>query len=211
MRPGSIVFVALLAGCSEYDFGSDVLADLDAVDTAGGAAGDDTAAGDTGDTVDTSVPEQTDTAPPPDQTEDPCYQSDHGYDVNPAARLFVDDGNTPIRVIFTASDSSYNDELGLEFPWAQALGVGGETAPGTAYLVGMVAEGTELTFGIQVRNTGDHFQSGPATRNADGVTHVAMTYAGQCAWTIGFEDLWGGGDQDYNDVELRIEGQLHVE
>ena len=114
-------------------------------------------------------------------------------------------------VTFAASDSSYNDELFLEVPWSQALGVGGETAPGTVYTVGTIANGTEMTFGINVRNTGDHFQSGPATRNADGVTHVAMTYAGQCAWTIGFEDLWGGGDQDYNDVELTIKGRLHVE
>lgn len=210
MRPGSIASFLFLVGCTEYDFGSGALDELTAGDTAGDAAADDTAPADTGDSADTAVDEQTDTAPPPDEHDDPCFQDDHGYDVSPAARLIVDDA-TPIVVTFAASDSAYNDELWLEVPWLQALGVGGETAPGTMYAVGAVAEGTELTFGINVRNTGDHFQSGPASRNADGVTHVAVTYAGQCTWTIGFEDLWGGGDQDYNDVELRIEGRLHVE
>lgn len=206
MRPESMFLIALLAGCSEYDLGAGALEGLEPTDTASYAAADDatpTGGEDTG--SDTGVP---DTG---QDGEDPCYQDDHAYDVSPAARLIVDDANAPITVTFTASDSAYNDELWLEFPWLQALGVGGETAPGTTYAVGTIAADTELTFGINVRNTGDHFQSGPASRNADGVTHVAVTYAGQCAWTIGFEDLWGGGDQDYNDVELLIEGRLHVE
>ena len=70
---------------------------------------------------------------------------------------------------------------------------------------------TELMFGILVNNTGDHFYQGPGSRNADGVEHIAITYEGGCSWLIGFEDLWGGGDRDFNDVVLRVQGMLRQE
>jgi hypothetical protein len=38
--------------------------------------------------------------------------------------------------------------------------------------------------------------------------HVSLTYEGGCSWLIGFEDLRGGGDLDFNDVVLRVEGLL---
>jgi hypothetical protein len=68
--------------------------------------------------------------------------------------------------------------------------------------------GTELVFATQVVTTGDHWQSGPGTRNRDGVVHGAATYEGGCAWLIGFEDLDGGGDLDYNDIVMEVSGML---
>lgn len=86
-----------------------------------------------------------------------------------------------------------------------------EAAPGTTFDLGAFGPGTELVFGIEVTTTGDHWKSGPAARNADGVVHVAPTYEGNCSWLVGFEDLYGGGDLDFNDVVMRVQGMLRQE
>ena len=97
-----------------------------------------------------------------------------------------------------------------------SLGVGlifnNQTTPvGTNINLGAFAAGTELVFGIRVLNTGDRFYMGPASRNPDNVFHAAVDnglppqfppygvipagYVG-----VGFEDLFGGGDFDLDDL-----------
>src|SRR6266446_7889545 len=74
-----------------------------------------------------------------------------------------------------------------------------------------IAPGSELIFGILVLNTGDTFKMGPGGRNPDGVEHVLVDYAegdgGDIAF-LGFEDLFGGGDHDYNDANFQIVGGI---
>jgi hypothetical protein len=83
--------------------------------------------------------------------------------------------------------------------------------PGSSVNLGSFAVGTELVFAIYVRNTQQTFFMGPGTRNPDGVIHAAVdngvapqfpSYGtvppGSIA--IGFEDLFGGGDLDYDDL-----------
>lgn len=152
-----------------------------------------------------------DTGPPPADTnppEDGCYEPESGYDTNPAARLFTTDATTPVTVTFYLSDTDYDDDLYLDAPATVWLGASHLTPPGTVTSLGPYPVDTELIFGLQVANTGDHWQSGPGARNGDGVIHVAVTYEGGCSWLIGFEDLYGGGDLDYNDVVLRVQGML---
>src|SRR4051812_30017718 len=59
--------------------------------------------------------------------------------------------------------------------------------------------GDELVFGIHVLDTDDLFLMGPASRNADGVAHANVTALGPTTAQVGFEDLFGGGDADYDD------------
>ena len=92
--------------------------------------------------------------------------------------------------------------------WATALADAWTTTVGTGYALGPYPADAEVILGLNVQNTGDHWESGPSDRNADGVAHVAVTYEGGCSWVIGFEDLYGGGDLDYNDVVLRVQGML---
>ncbi len=68
---------------------------------------------------------------------------------------------------------------------------------------------TELVFRLHVRNTGLDFFTGDAARNPDGLPHtLAVTsfdeLAGLYVTDIGFEDLYGGGDEDYNDFAFRL-------
>ena len=77
---------------------------------------------------------------------------------------------------------------------------------GTMVNLGNMLAGMELIFGIHVTNTGHDFLIGPASRNADGLFHAGVTFLPGGVAEIGFEDLWNGGDKDYNDAVIRVRG-----
>lgn len=66
--------------------------------------------------------------------------------------------------------------------------------------------GEELVFGIVVQNTGYTYKMGPASRNPDSVFHAAVKDNGDGSFSVGFEDIYGGGDADYNDNVFKFEG-----
>lgn len=70
--------------------------------------------------------------------------------------------------------------------------------------------GDELVFGIFVTDTSDTFLMGPGSRNADGLEHAAVDALGGGVFIVGFEDLFGGGDLDYDDNVFRFEGGISV-
>jgi uncharacterized protein DUF4114 len=77
-----------------------------------------------------------------------------------------------------------------------------------------IVGGDELVFAILVNNTGDTFVTGPAGNNPDNFAHAFVDYAeGQNSDTaiLGFEDLWNGGDKDFNDAVFRITGGIGLE
>ena len=51
---------------------------------------------------------------------------------------------------------------------------------------------------------------GPAGRNTDGIMHAAVDSIGAGAFTVGFEDLYGGGDRDFDDNVFRFEGGVQA-
>ena len=69
----------------------------------------------------------------------------------------------------------------------------------------------ESLFRLEVLSTGYTYYSGPASRNPDGQIHTAITYIGECRWAVGFEDMHGGGDQDFNDITMIISGNLELQ
>lgn len=119
------------------------------------------------------------------------------------ASVFATGGH--VIATFESNGAGFSNDLLLDTP-ANALGVifnNYATSPGTSIDLGDFAPGTELIFRVHVINTGDNFFAGPAGRNADGVAHAmvddsVLGFPGKTF--IGFEDLWGGGDQDYNDL-----------
>jgi len=69
------------------------------------------------------------------------------------------------------------------------------------------AVGDELVFGIAVAQTASVFFTGPASRNFDNVAHATVDYTSASdVAVLQFEDLWGGGDKDYNDANFLITG-----
>lgn len=211
MRTSSVLLcslpAALLSACSDYVFsgssrnpgGGDTAPDDGSTTT--WTTGDDS-----GPPTDTAPP--ADTGTPPQTSEDPCYEPEDGYDENPSARLFVTDSTAYLTATLEGEDSDYDNEMWVDAPESRFLFRAWVDGYGATRTIGPYADGSELILGIAVTNTGHHWQMGPASRNGDNVVHVSVTYEGACTWRIGFEDLEGGGDQDYNDAVMRISGPL---
>ena len=84
---------------------------------------------------------------------------------------------------------------------------------GEEYHASGFTPGEELFFGIFVQNTGQTFYSGPAGGNPDNTLHVQFFEVSDGVYTIGvgFEDLWEGGDEDYQDLFFQVVEPLRVE
>jgi len=70
--------------------------------------------------------------------------------------------------------------------------------------------GDEFTLGIHVIPTGDYFRMGEGSSNPDGVAHAKANYLYNHLALVEFEDIFGGGDFDYNDVRLQVAGDIGV-
>jgi uncharacterized protein DUF4114 len=107
---------------------------------------------------------------------------------------------------FVGSDAAFDNLLLLASP-PNSDGVifeGHVTPNGTVLNLGMFTAGTELILELS-NQVGGIFFSGPANRNPDNIAHAIVNYdfaPGQIF--IGFEDMLGGGDLDYNDLEFTL-------
>lgn len=125
-------------------------------------------------------------------------------------RMYVgNDGN--VTATFRGGDAAYTSSLFVYSP-SERRGqtiFSSDTAVGTTVNIGSFAAGTELIFGYYVHDTGNTFLTGPAAANADGVAHAQATTTydsslDQYMTMVGMEDLWGGGDADYNDFQFLL-------
>jgi hypothetical protein len=104
-----------------------------------------------------------------------------------------------------------SNDLYLESP-TNSLGLifnNHATPVGTTFNLGTFTAGTELLFRLHAHESGagnlterDYF-TGPATRNPDGIAHAFVDdqYALNSTY-VGFEDVYGGGDLDYDDLKF---------
>lgn len=143
-------------------------------------------------------------------TEGACYDPGTAYDMHPAAGLVVTQDNLDFDIGFLGSSAGYTSELWVWEPERLWVGTGHETPAGTTVSLGALPVGTELQFAIVVTDNGNTYHSGPSSRNEDGFDHAAVTYIGECRWIVGFEDQYGWGDQDFNDIQLSISGPLEL-
>lgn len=112
-----------------------------------------------------------------------------------------------VTATYLGHTAGYTNELYLYLP-VNSNGVifNNHTTPvGTTFDLGTFTAGTELEFAIYVLNTGETFYSGPGIRNPDGLAHVKTDDAivAPEIW-VGFEDLLGGGDMDFDDVQFKF-------
>jgi hypothetical protein len=123
--------------------------------------------------------------------------------------LIADGGLSTIQ--FVRSDAGYDSVLFLSAPDEQGPFFPNHSTPvGTSSNLGSLAGGTKLVFRLHVLSTGDDFFTGAATRNPDGAVHAqASLWAGSLSIPtpgvlVGFEDLFGGGDADFNDFQFVV-------
>jgi len=112
--------------------------------------------------------------------------------------------NEPFVAVFDGGDGAFTSDLYLSAPTTVYLSTLHVTATGSAISLGSIGIGEEWVFSIYVRNTGYTFYSGDPSRNPDGRAHATLFNAAGPCIGIGFEETFGGGDEDYNDVTLRL-------
>ena len=71
---------------------------------------------------------------------------------------------------------------------------------GDTISLGTYNAGDVLNFRLLVHDTGNEFFSGTGTLNPDGLAHTLVEDLGNGITQVGWEDLLGGGDLDYNDL-----------
>ena len=70
--------------------------------------------------------------------------------------------------------------------------------------LGLFTAGSEIIFDLYVFNTDNTFYSGSSANNPDNFVHAGMQDNADGTVIMGFEDLYNGGDKDYNDVIFKV-------
>lgn len=108
--------------------------------------------------------------------------------------------------VLTPLTVGYTSNLSLYEPKNQYIGTNWEV--GKIVNLGNFPRGLELIFGIYVQNSGDTFIMGPGSRNGDGIPHARVNFIAPEIADVGFEDLSGGEDWDFDDNNFRFSGGI---
>jgi hypothetical protein len=115
-----------------------------------------------------------------------------------------------LKVTFKGFSAGHNNELLYvsigDIPVFEVNGGDDPAIDEFVIIPASILSGDELIFKLNVVTTGEVFYTGDAARNADGIHHaeVEELTAGR-KWFVGFEDILGGGDFDYNDMTFEVE------
>ena len=110
-----------------------------------------------------------------------------------------------VTLTYLGFDAAYTNTLWLHSPVRSGpIFVNNTTALGTIFDLGFFPTNTPLEFSIVVTDTGHEFYSGAPASNPDFVAHAMMDFIASGLVNVGFEDLWGGGDKDYNDLRFSV-------
>lgn len=102
------------------------------------------------------------------------------------------------------SDSGYDNRIywsSDNFATRHYLGIDNQTG---TFSVGSFAAGTRIDIGID-NGVGGFFRTGTASQNGDNFQHTRLSQTSS-RMQVGFEDLWGGCDQDFNDAIVNVTG-----
>jgi hypothetical protein len=121
-------------------------------------------------------------------------------------QLFATGGT--VEIVVQPGTAGYTSQLFLLHPDGSRSNVALNTEVGRQVTVGPFAAGQELVFGITPLGGEQSFLMGPGTRNPDGIAHAQLTETGERTFLVGFEDLFGGGDRDYDDTVFQFTGNL---
>ncbi len=123
------------------------------------------------------------------------------------ALLVVEDGH--VQAQFLGSDAGYFNTLylGTSSDWGTGTIFDKNSRINSIVDLGYFEAGTELLFQLYVSNTGLSFFSGDPTRNWDKLPHaeaITSAFGATYITLVGFEDLLGGGDRDYDDFMFSL-------
>lgn len=125
------------------------------------------------------------------------------YNLTPATgKLFVATAGEVI-LTFLSKEAAYSNDLYLQGTTNAVLNNQAAVA-GSQYSLGSFQAGAELVFSMLVNNTGLTYFTGEANTNPDSFIHAAYDITSSQTLNIGFEDLFNGGDRDYNDLVFSL-------
>jgi hypothetical protein len=111
-------------------------------------------------------------------------------------------GKGDVVVDIQASESGYDNRIYWStdnFKTKNYIGIDNQTG---SVNLGKFKEGTKIEFGID-NGVGQFFKSGAASGNIDNLSHAKVTKTSE-GTQFGFEDLVGGGDNDFNDAVINV-------
>lgn len=129
--------------------------------------------------------------------------------INPTTYTFQAASSGKIEAYFAGETAGHTSVLGLKVNGVEQGGYGlnnHSSAIGARHDFGNVQAGDTLTFVLKVLTTNIKFFS-DSSQNPDGLNHVhSAAYGGGGLLPegiyVGFEDLMGGGDKDYDDLQF---------
>jgi|SRR5262245_1051799 len=129
------------------------------------------------------------------------------------ATVFYTGGDVTVTSLW--SDAGYMSVLNLYSPSYNELSYLTTRLPGQAVTFNPAnygfKVGDELVFGIRVINTGAVYFMGAGGRNPDRLVHARVESQRAGSIVVGFEDVFGGGDLDYNDLRFLFQGGVSGE
>ena len=125
------------------------------------------------------------------------------YDFTPSADKLYAATAGEVILTFLSKTAAYSNDLYLQGTSDSVLN--NQTAtPGAQYSLGFFQVGAELAFTMFVKNTGFAYYTGSASLNPDSFLHAAYDVTSGQSLNIGFEDLFDGGDKDYDDLVFSL-------
>jgi len=103
--------------------------------------------------------------------------------------------------------ASYNNQFGIEKPGHMSLGFTKNpfTTPGTTYnTIGRCSPDVPVVLYIVSPPQGGSKTYYSDKNGLDGIDHAKVTAESGGSYTVAFEDMWYGGDKDYNDVIMNV-------
>jgi len=148
------------------------------------------------------VPEE-DEEPELEIDEEPLPEEDDEPETLIGGNLLAEDEGEDVIVTCVAKGGGYTHELYLD---NTNTFICDSADVGTQVNLGTFPAGTELIFRLDVLNSGYSYYTGAAERNPDSEIHVRIDSTESGAYRFGFEDLYGGGDRDYDDCVFEVSG-----
>lgn len=127
--------------------------------------------------------------------------------VSLGGRLFATGEDIEVKVL--PATAGYTSTLVWIVPALKSAGtIATNRDVGTVTNIGSFQAGLEIIFGIFVQDTNNFFMTGSGSRNRDRLVHANVNSMGPGLAYVGFEDVYGGGDRDYDDNMFEMRGGI---
>lgn len=112
-----------------------------------------------------------------------------------------------LEVEILGSNADFDSEIRLRISTtasSETRIIGTNRQTGKIVHLGRIAPGVLLQFEIFVPGTGDSFVMGEGVGNPDGLPHAIVESLSPARTKVSFEDIFGGGDGDFDDAIIEI-------